>query len=416
MYKRQGFDAALKPGDQFYYCLSNEDRPNEREVGKGQLLDGGLIERSGATAFTSGAKTIALVAAAEYYSGASASDVREGQSVFPVNPASMFAAAAPVQLAYALALQPDFGAGINFDCTLEGDAYLADPVGAKPGQSGRIRIAQDAAGGRTLSFGPLWQFVGGKPVLSAEPGAVDVIAYFVGGDGAVEASLLPGLKALPAPISVSDFQHGYYSVGGMPKTFADLWQENAAYGNFAEGSIIPGVGWQTSSITTVPNALVATAGHLEGLGDLVGGFTFVFDYELVHPSGTKPRLVVELGKVSKGLTCWGYYQNGKSNVFTYGYPEIEGDNVFDSAYPSDQAPVGNAVVAATLSPNALAWSRDGEEVHIASEESFPNTPTNLTVACYTSHDSTGEPAVATLRSLAIYPVQPMSMLPLLAGR
>lgn len=66
-----GIAAALSPGDQFYYCLQSVDKPQEREVGRGTLLADGKIARepiSGAlTSFTGGTKTIALVAAAEWF-------------------------------------------------------------------------------------------------------------------------------------------------------------------------------------------------------------------------------------------------------------------------------------------------------------------------------------------------------------
>jgi hypothetical protein len=65
------FTAALSVGDRFYYSAIGVDKPAEREVGRGTLLAGGIIARepvSGAkTAFTSGTKSIALVAAGEWF-------------------------------------------------------------------------------------------------------------------------------------------------------------------------------------------------------------------------------------------------------------------------------------------------------------------------------------------------------------
>lgn len=66
-----GFMAALKPGDSFYYSAIGVDRPSEREVGRGTLLSNGTITRQPIngvlTNFSSGTKTIALVAAAEWF-------------------------------------------------------------------------------------------------------------------------------------------------------------------------------------------------------------------------------------------------------------------------------------------------------------------------------------------------------------
>src|SRR5690349_5941189 len=66
-----GFAAAIKPGESFYYSCIGVDRPNEREVGRGTMQANGTIARqavSGAlTNFSSGPKTIALIAAAEWF-------------------------------------------------------------------------------------------------------------------------------------------------------------------------------------------------------------------------------------------------------------------------------------------------------------------------------------------------------------
>jgi hypothetical protein len=66
------FVDACATGETFYYSALGVDNPGETEVGRGTLLDGGVIARdpvSGTkTAFTSGTKTIALVAAAEWFS------------------------------------------------------------------------------------------------------------------------------------------------------------------------------------------------------------------------------------------------------------------------------------------------------------------------------------------------------------
>ncbi|MCW3798615.1 hypothetical protein OMW55_12440 [Sphingomonas sp. BN140010] len=70
----QGFSSfaeALNFGDQFYYCMQGIDHPSEREVGRGSFQADGTITRqpvSGtATDFSSGAKTISLVTAAEWF-------------------------------------------------------------------------------------------------------------------------------------------------------------------------------------------------------------------------------------------------------------------------------------------------------------------------------------------------------------
>lgn len=65
------FTAALQAGDSFYYSAIGVDKPAEREVGRGTLQANGSISRSPIsgtlTNFSSGTKTIALIAAAEWY-------------------------------------------------------------------------------------------------------------------------------------------------------------------------------------------------------------------------------------------------------------------------------------------------------------------------------------------------------------
>src|SRR5438270_6626171 len=68
------FTAALQPGDSFYYSAIGIDKPAEREVGRGTLLSGGVIARDPIggvkTNFSNGTKSIALIAAAEWYGAA----------------------------------------------------------------------------------------------------------------------------------------------------------------------------------------------------------------------------------------------------------------------------------------------------------------------------------------------------------
>ncbi|MBV9529244.1 hypothetical protein [Sphingomonas sp.] len=70
------FASALKTGDQFYYSAIGIDKPNEREVGRGTLQSDGSIARAaiaGApTSFTAGSKSIALIAAAEWFNNVQA--------------------------------------------------------------------------------------------------------------------------------------------------------------------------------------------------------------------------------------------------------------------------------------------------------------------------------------------------------
>lgn len=65
---------AVAAGDQFYYCVMGIDKPAEREVGRGTMMADGSVARQpiggAATNFTTGNKTLSLVAAAEWFDGA----------------------------------------------------------------------------------------------------------------------------------------------------------------------------------------------------------------------------------------------------------------------------------------------------------------------------------------------------------
>jgi hypothetical protein len=66
------FTVAVSIGDSFYYSCIGIDKPNEREVGRGTLQANGTISRDPIggvkTNFSMGNKTVALIAAAEWYS------------------------------------------------------------------------------------------------------------------------------------------------------------------------------------------------------------------------------------------------------------------------------------------------------------------------------------------------------------
>ena len=68
----ESFTDACAVGDSFYYSALGVDNPADTEVGRGTLLDGGVISREpiagNKTNFKSGTKAIALIAAGEWYS------------------------------------------------------------------------------------------------------------------------------------------------------------------------------------------------------------------------------------------------------------------------------------------------------------------------------------------------------------
>lgn len=61
--------------------------------------------------------------------------------------------------------------------TLGGNRTLAAPTNLKDGGAYILRVRQDGAGGRTLSWNAAYKFIGGIPVVSTAPNAVDVFTF-----------------------------------------------------------------------------------------------------------------------------------------------------------------------------------------------------------------------------------------------
>ena len=88
-------------------------------------------------------------------------------------------------------ITPDFDAGNYFSVTLGGNRTLANPTNLVVGQSGVIKIVQDATGSRTLAFGSYWDFAGGvAPTLTLTANAVDILAYYVDSSTNITARLI----------------------------------------------------------------------------------------------------------------------------------------------------------------------------------------------------------------------------------
>ena len=88
-----GFASALQTGDRFYYSAIGVTNPSEDEVGRGTLLANGLSAREPVagpkTDFSAGAKTIALVVAAEWYGSARGVDSRAALASQPAGGTAM---------------------------------------------------------------------------------------------------------------------------------------------------------------------------------------------------------------------------------------------------------------------------------------------------------------------------------------
>lgn len=138
-------------------------------------------------AVTSGAATAALAAAA------TAAEYRANTNkLVSVNTA--WNAAAFVTLTDAATITVDMSTFINAQVTLAGNRILGQPSNTKSGQTGVIRILQDAGGSKTLSYHADWEFpLGVAPTLSTAANAQDLLFYVVLATNRIYGTLIKGV-------------------------------------------------------------------------------------------------------------------------------------------------------------------------------------------------------------------------------
>ncbi len=102
---------------------------------------------------------------------------------------------AVVALTDGASIATDLSLANNFSVTLGGNRTLANPTNLVAGQSGVIKISQDATGSRTLAFGSYWKFAAGvAPALTTTANAVDILAYYVDNGTRITARLIGDVK------------------------------------------------------------------------------------------------------------------------------------------------------------------------------------------------------------------------------
>ena len=100
-----------------------------------------------------------------------------------------------VTLTDAASIVPSFDSGNTFVVTLGGNRTLAAPTSAGIGQSGSIRVIQDATGGRTLSYNSAYQFVSGSaPTMDTSAGAQSTLVCSCRSATTIDAVMLHDFK------------------------------------------------------------------------------------------------------------------------------------------------------------------------------------------------------------------------------
>jgi hypothetical protein len=106
----------------------------------------------------------------------------------------VYMALGEVTLTDAATIAVDMSAFINAIVTLGGNRTLGQPTNTKIGQTGRIRIRQDATGSRTLAYHTNWKFENGTvPTLTTAANATDILFFEVMDSSFIFASLSKGV-------------------------------------------------------------------------------------------------------------------------------------------------------------------------------------------------------------------------------
>lgn len=126
---------------------------------------------------------------------ATAAEYRVGTATKAVSVQNAWSAMAEVALTDAGTIAWDLSTGIDFTVTLAGNRVLGNPTNVTVGKKGRLRVVQDGAGSKTLSYSANYEFAGGTaPVLSTAANAQDVLYYDVISTTRMVLSILKDVK------------------------------------------------------------------------------------------------------------------------------------------------------------------------------------------------------------------------------
>lgn len=100
-----------------------------------------------------------------------------------------------VTLTDAATVAIDLSLSNNYQVTLGGNRTIGAPSNVVAGQSGVIRLVQDATGSRTASWNSVFKFPGGTaPTLTTTANAVDLVAYHVESATRIAARFIGDVK------------------------------------------------------------------------------------------------------------------------------------------------------------------------------------------------------------------------------
>jgi hypothetical protein len=120
----------------------------------------------------------------------------------------------PAALPFSASMTLDLASANNFAITLTGSLTLNNPINPTPGQSGIIRLTQDAVGGRSVAFGTNWKFTGGViSTADTTPLAVNLAVYYVESQSRITVQILSTAQPVVfAPQIIDHAVAGMYSL------------------------------------------------------------------------------------------------------------------------------------------------------------------------------------------------------------
>lgn len=125
---------------------------------------------------------------------ATAAQIRAAVANKLLDTASIYAAAAPVDLTFGATIPWDMNTGIMFDLLMTGNGDLENPTNVQVGKTGVLRVVQDATGSRTLGLpSNVTMAESGAIELSTAANAEDLFSWAAW--SATKIYLFPGGKA-----------------------------------------------------------------------------------------------------------------------------------------------------------------------------------------------------------------------------
>ncbi len=214
---------AVAVGERFFYCMQGIDKPAEREVGRGTMTANGTVAREpigGATNFSNGTKTIALVVAAEWFDDIASwiNGGAESLSALATSDKSSLVAAVN-EVAGSAGSGGGGGATLTFagaaGAAIPASATAVDTTGYAGAGAGAARYVYDAAvNAAFVTANPRTSFLsaGGRG-FRLDPGQRLTIEMFGGKGDWNGASGTDNLAALNAAI-------GYFAT----PSYAGIWE------------------------------------------------------------------------------------------------------------------------------------------------------------------------------------------------